>query len=133
MNFAFCLSAAFILLATAAKAEASPHDEYYSGDIFTAIEEARQRTHHYDYSRATRYNRSTSQSIPIPRLLNTEMARTIIETPDAVDIGPGTHNGTTNNGTTEPPETGTPELASSSRPPLSVSDSSPVSVKVTVR
>lgn len=59
-------------------------DEYYSRDIFRAIEEARQRTHHYDYSSALRYNRTTSQSIQIPRLLNQELAQTIIETPDAV-------------------------------------------------
>lgn len=60
-------------------------DEYYSKDIFRAIEEARYRTHHYDYSGALRYNRTTSQSIQLPRLLNQEMAQTIIETPDMVD------------------------------------------------
>lgn len=62
---------------------ATPSDQYYSTDIFTAIEEARQRTHHYDYSSALRYNRSTSQSIQIPRLMNREMAQTAIQTPDA--------------------------------------------------
>lgn len=68
---------------------ATPSDQYYSTDIFTAIEEARQRTHHYDYSSALRYNRSTSQSIQIPRLLNKEMAQTAIKTPDT-DVDPGT-------------------------------------------
>lgn len=57
-------------------------DEYYSDDMFRAIEEAKVRTHYYDYSRSLRYNRTTSQSIQIPRLLNQEMAKTIIETPD---------------------------------------------------
>ncbi|MCD8523564.1 MAG: hypothetical protein LRY66_12240 [Saccharospirillaceae bacterium] len=70
---------------------ANPHDEYYSNDIFTAIEEARQRTHHYDYSHAQRYNRSTSQSIPFSRLLNKEMAQTIVETPDSIDVDPQPH------------------------------------------
>ncbi|WP_419811619.1 hypothetical protein [Bacterioplanoides sp.] len=69
-----------MLLLPAGVALASPqHDQYYSDDIFTAIEEARQRTHHYNYSRAKRYNRSTSQSIQIPRLLNTEMDEHIVE------------------------------------------------------
>ncbi len=71
---------------------ANPHDEYYSNDIFTAIEEARQRTHHYDYSHAQRYNRSTSQSIPFSRLLNKEMAQTIVETPDSIDVDPQAQN-----------------------------------------
>ena len=55
------------------------HDEYYSDDIFTAIEEAKHRTHHYNYSRHKRYNRTTSQSIDIPRLLNSEMDEQVIE------------------------------------------------------
>lgn len=57
-------------------------DEYYSSDIYNAIKEAKVRTHHYDYSNSLRYNRTTSQSIQIPRLLNQEMAITIIETPE---------------------------------------------------
>lgn len=61
-------------------------DEYYSNDIFTAIAEAKERTHHYDYSNALRYNRSTSQSIQIPRLLGKEMGQTSIETPELADI-----------------------------------------------
>ena len=73
-------------------AAVNPHDEYYSNDIFTAIEEARQRTHHYDYSHAQRYNRSTSQSIQFSRLLNKEMAQTIVKTPDSIDVDPHTQN-----------------------------------------
>ncbi len=75
------LRACLLLLLLPLPSAASPRDNYYSTDIFTAVEEARQRTHHYDYSHALRYNRSTSQSIPIPRLLNQEMAETLIETP----------------------------------------------------
>lgn len=59
-------------------------DDYYARDIFQAINEARKTTHHYDYSSALRYNRSTSLSIQLPRLLNQEMAQTIIETPDTL-------------------------------------------------
>lgn len=59
-------------------------DDYYARDIFQAIKEAGKNTHHYDYSGALRYNRSTSLSIQLPRLLNQEMAQTIIETPDTI-------------------------------------------------
>lgn len=68
-------------------------DEYYSEDIFTAIAEAKIRTHHYDYSSSLRYNRSTSQSIQIPRLLVKEMEQTSIETPELSSIeGQGSAN-----------------------------------------
>lgn len=68
-----------LVLPFSATAVSPQHDEYYSDDIFTAIEEAKQRTHHYNYSRSKRYNRSTSQSIQIPRLLNTEMDEHVVE------------------------------------------------------
>ena len=74
---------------------ASAQDDYYSRDIFRAIDEARKNTHHYDYSSALRYNRSTSQSIQIPRLLNQEMAKTIVETPELTDVAAPVGNGTT--------------------------------------
>lgn len=76
----------FILLVVAPSLWANNvlQDEYYSDDMFRAIEEAKVRTHHYDYSRSLRYDRTTSQSIQIPRLLNQEMAKTIVETPDEV-------------------------------------------------
>jgi len=105
----------------------SPHDEYYSSDIFTAIAEARQRTHHYDYSNATRYNRSTSQSIPIPRLLNKEMATTIIEAPQEVDITPRNSNKDNTDLSWE-------NIDSQKRmPAIPLTGSAAVSVKVTVR
>lgn len=68
-----------LCLSLSAAAVSPQHDEYYSDDIFTAIEEAKHRTHHYNYSRSKRYNRSTSQSIQIPRLLNTEMDEQVIK------------------------------------------------------
>jgi hypothetical protein len=64
----------------------NPHDEYYADDIFTAIQEAKKRPHHYDYSNSKRYNRSTTQSLDIPRLLNQEMGSTSIESSDANSI-----------------------------------------------
>lgn len=67
-----------VSLSTMAVAVSPQHDEYYSDDIFTAIEEAKQRTHHYNYSRHKRYNRTTSQSINIPRMLNSEMDEHVI-------------------------------------------------------
>lgn len=70
---------AITTLSIPALAVSPQHDEYYSDDIFTAIEEAKQRTHHYNYSRHKRYNRTTSQSIDIPRLLNSEMDDHVIE------------------------------------------------------
>lgn len=60
----------------------NPHDEYYTDDIFTAINEAKKRPHHYDYSSAKRYNRTTTQSLDIPRLLNKEMGTTSIDSRD---------------------------------------------------
>jgi hypothetical protein len=56
-------------------------DDYYSDDLEAAVTEAKQRTHHYDYSNTLRYNRTTSQSIEIPRLQNPDLAYTAIETP----------------------------------------------------
>jgi hypothetical protein len=64
----------------------NPHDEYYTDDIFTAINEAKKRPHHYDYSNAKRYNRSTTQSLDIPRLLNKEMGITSIDSRDENSI-----------------------------------------------
>ncbi len=64
----------------------NPHDEYYADDIFTAIKEAKKRPHHYDYSNEKRYNRSTTQSLDIPRLLNQEMGTASIKSNDANSV-----------------------------------------------
>ena len=55
------------------------NDDYYSDNLDAAVEEARKRTHHYDYSSTLRYERTTSQSIQFPRLLNTELETTAVE------------------------------------------------------
>lgn len=90
-------------------------DEYYSEDIFTAIAEAKERTHHYDYSNALRYNRSTSQSIQIPRLLIREMGQTSIETPELADIeGKGVETTSTSSATLS-----TPNVNEQARPSIS--------------
>ena len=64
----------------------NPSDDYYSDDIFEAINEAKKRPHHYDYSRQKRYNRTTTQSIEIPRLMNAEMKETSIQSAQANDV-----------------------------------------------
>lgn len=61
-------------------------DEYYSSDLYRAVEQARISSHHYDYSSALRYNRSTALSISLDPLLNQELSQTLIETPIAVDV-----------------------------------------------
>ena len=40
-----------------------PIDGYYSNDLLGAIDEAKERPHHYDYSNTFRYKRTTAQSI----------------------------------------------------------------------
>lgn len=79
----FRISLMLLPLLAALPAQAG-QDDYYARDIFQAIKEAGKNTHHYDYSSALRYNRSTSLSIQLPRLLNQEMAQTIIVTPDTL-------------------------------------------------
>ena len=64
----------------------NPGDDYYSDDIFEAINEAKKRPHHYDYSSQKRYNRTTTQSIEIPRLMNAEMKETSIQSAQASDV-----------------------------------------------
>lgn len=59
-------------------------DEYYSSDLYRAVEQARVSSHHYDYSTALRYNRSTALSITLDPLLMQELAQTRITT--AVDV-----------------------------------------------
>ena len=79
------LIASLIMITPALSWSINPHDEYYAEDLYTAIEEAKKRPHHYDYSRAKRYNRSTTQSLNIPRLFNTELESASIETVDATN------------------------------------------------
>ena len=76
----------FALSITASSWGINPHDKYYADDLFTAIKEAKKRPHHYDYSSAKRYNRSTTQSLDIPRLLNQEMGTANIKSNDANSV-----------------------------------------------
>ncbi len=51
-------------------------DGYYSNDLLDAVLEAKQSTHHYDYSSTYRYKRTTAQSIEMDRLDLGEMEDT---------------------------------------------------------
>lgn len=86
INLKKLIALTMMLSATAFSWATNPQDEYYADDIFTAIQEAKTRPHHYDYSRSKRYNRSTTQSLNIPRLLNQEMEKTSIDTSAATSI-----------------------------------------------
>lgn len=45
-----------------------PMDNYYSDDLLDAVDQAKMKPHHYDYSNQFRYKRSTAQSIDLNRL-----------------------------------------------------------------
>jgi len=79
-HFTFPILVLSLAISSSAMAR-NPGDEYYSGDIFEAIEAAKKDPHHYDYSGRHRYNRSTKQSIDLPRLKNKEMATETILAP----------------------------------------------------
>ncbi|EAT12027.1 hypothetical protein HF888_04355 [Bermanella marisrubri] len=51
-------------------------DNYYSNDINTAVNTARERPHHYDYSTTYRYKRTTAQSIELKKLNLDELDET---------------------------------------------------------
>ena len=116
----------------------NPGDDYYSDDIFEAIDEAKKRPHHYDYSRQKRYNRTTTQSIEIPRLLNAEMKETSIQSTqtseqnnslpqdsisdDKLNRQPGTITSSSGSIQTAPVQIGTPNVRSA-----------PIETNITVR
>lgn len=70
-------------------------DDYYANDLDAAINEARERTHHYDYSSEFRYERTTSQSIRFSRMLNNELEQQRIET---ASLAPTSAGNTTETG-----------------------------------
>jgi len=76
----------FALAVSVSSWSINPHDEYYADDLFTAIKEAKKRPHHYDYSNAKRYNRTTTQSLDIPRLLNQEMGSASVKSNDTNSV-----------------------------------------------
>ena len=54
-------------------------DNYYSNELDTAINQAKEQPHHYDYSNTYRYKRTTAQSIDLNRLGNHELDGTLIK------------------------------------------------------
>lgn len=68
------------LVVTSSSLNSEPQSEqYYSPDIDSAIEDARRHPVSDQYIGNSWYNRSTSKSFALPRLLNTEMDEEIIE------------------------------------------------------
>ena len=53
-----------------------PIDGYYSNDILGAVDEAKERPHHYDYSNTYRYKRTTAQSIHLNQIDLTDLEDT---------------------------------------------------------
>lgn len=56
-----------------------PMDNYYSHNIYDAVNQAKARPHHYDYSNTYRYKRTTAQSIELKRLNLEELEQTHLE------------------------------------------------------
>jgi type II secretory pathway component GspD/PulD (secretin) len=76
MKWMFSLISLLVIQQTIAQQYA---DGYYTDDIGKAVNEARERPHHYDYSGTYRYKRTTAQSIDIERLDYEELDNTSIE------------------------------------------------------
>jgi len=53
-----------------------PMDNYYSNNILDAVNQAKEKPHHYDYSNTYRYKRTTAQSIQLDRLKLDELENT---------------------------------------------------------
>ena len=51
-------------------------DGYYSNDLLGAVDEAKEKPHHYDYSNTYRYKRTTAQSIDLNRINLNELEET---------------------------------------------------------
>lgn len=76
MKWMFSLISLLVMQQTLAQQYA---DGYYTDDISKAVSEARERSHHYDYSGTYRYKRTTAQSIDIQRLDYEDLDNTSIE------------------------------------------------------
>lgn len=72
-------------------------DNYYSNDINTAVNTARERPHHYDYSTTYRYKRTTAQSIELQKLNLNELDDTRLKMDSQQPKQEPTVNGETNN------------------------------------
>jgi hypothetical protein len=70
----------FILVFTSAHSfGVEPMDNYYADDLIDAVNQAKERPHHYDYSSTYRYKRTTAQSIDLNRLDLNELDDTRLE------------------------------------------------------
>ncbi len=84
-GFRVSLSAYFSVLVLACvpviSAQAAPpaNEAYYSQDLDDAIASAKRNPVNTDYVGASWYNRSTSRSFPLPKMLNTEMDSEVVE------------------------------------------------------
>ncbi|MGR6874952.1 hypothetical protein ACU6U9_22305 [Pseudomonas sp. HK3] len=56
-----------------------PMDNYYANDLIDAVNQAKERPHHYDYSSTYRYKRTTAQSIELNRLDLNELDETRLD------------------------------------------------------
>ncbi|MGK0445204.1 MAG: hypothetical protein ACJA1U_002144 [Bermanella sp.] len=80
----------FILLSLSIHCYAiEPMDNYYANDVIDAVNQAKERPHHYDYSSTYRYKRTTAQSIELNRLDLNELDETRLDMQgNAVDLIP---------------------------------------------
>lgn len=70
----------FILLSLSIHCYAiEPMDNYYANDVIDAVNQAKERPHHYDYSSTYRYKRTTAQSIELNRLDLNELDETRLD------------------------------------------------------
>lgn len=70
----------FILIThTSISYSLEPMDNYYADDLIDAVNQAKERPHHYDYSSTYRYKRTTAQSIELNRLDLEEMDETRLD------------------------------------------------------
>jgi hypothetical protein len=70
----------FILMFTSVNSYGvEPMDNYYADDLIDAVNQAKERPHHYDYSSTYRYKRTTAQSIDLNRLDLNELDETRLE------------------------------------------------------
>lgn len=71
-----------LILASSTTLAMEPLDNYYSSELDSAVNQAREYPHHYDYSNYYRYKRTTAQSIELNRIGNDELDNTIVDIPE---------------------------------------------------
>ncbi len=73
------ITACILLTLTATTQAASVNESYYSTDLEDAVADAKRNPVNSEYVGRSWYNRTTSKSFPLPKLLNTEMDAEVIE------------------------------------------------------